>query len=109
MKRDPLYRWKKLAKGATQVRGHDLQSAREYLSKILAEFRKPDDTERDPEGYAVHRMAVALARALTDGTSFDPLELDELPMVAFDINPTAIEFADDEVCPMCGNPKKAKG
>ncbi len=109
MERDPLHRWKKLAEGAGRVKSNDLQSAREYMSQILTDFHRPHDSQADPEGYAVHRMAVALARALTDGAAFDPLELDELKMVAFDIDPTAIESAGDEVCPMCGSPIKAKG
>ena len=69
-------RWQNLLDGATWLEdelkqhpakretGTDLAAACAYLERILADFPEPRDPKEDPEGYAVHRMALSLRKAL---------------------------------------------
>jgi hypothetical protein len=123
LKRDPLRRWEKLEERASQVKKGDLKSALQYLSGIIADFRNPDP-QKDPEGYAVHRMAVTLRDALKGVTALDTFDLAELELPSFDAadlkelgtdlqdfkiaDSLPVSFPDDKTCPMCGTQKKTK-
>ncbi len=107
--------------GAAQLKKGDLESARQYLSLIAAQFRLPGDPQTDPEGYAVYRMASALSDSLKGVTALAPMDLElepiELPAIDYaDVKIKDFRIADTEnsplsesgACPYCATLRKVK-